>query len=113
MQSFGVTLETRQPTDLVFEIDGFVYIIEPRLLKKFGPIKIDSDGFSFRISGNGIHPPTGCGTCAFGCGSGGASRCTGVCHSCKTPCPTGQRMRARRKNRNLLPHKNPSPLPAS
>ncbi len=100
MRSFGVAAEAAQPSDQIFEIDGYTYIVEPVLLKKYGPIKIHSDGFSFRISGNGIHPPIGCGTCGYGCGSRGGTRCTGVCFSCKTPCPTGQRIRARRKNRS-------------
>jgi iron-sulfur cluster assembly protein len=99
MRSFGVALEAVQPSDQIFVIDGYTYIIEPRLLREYGPIKINSDGFSFRISGNGIHPPMGCGTCAYGCGSRGGARCSGVCVSCETPCPTGQRIRARRKVR--------------
>jgi uncharacterized protein YneR len=100
MRSFGVAVEEPQSSDQMFEVDGYTYIIESRLLKQYGPIKINSDGFSFRISGNGIHPPVGCGTCGYGCGSRGGSRCTGVCFSCKTPCPTGQRIRSRRKKRS-------------
>ncbi len=99
MKSFGVALEAALPSDQQFEIDGNTYLIEPRILRQYGPIKINSDGFSFRLSGNGIHPPMGCGTCAYGCGSRGGARCTGVCFSCETPCPTGQRIRSRRKNR--------------
>ncbi len=96
IHSFGVVQEAAQPFDKQFEVDGISYIIESRLLKEYGPIKIDSDGFSFRISGKGIHPPIGCGTCGYGCGSRGGYRCTGVCFSCKNPCPTGQRIKSRR-----------------
>ena len=99
IRSFGVAVEPIQPSDQLFEIDGYTYIIESRILRQYGPIKVNSDGFSFRISGNGIHPPIGCGTCGYGCGSRGGARCTGVCFSCKTPCPTGQRIRTRRKVR--------------
>jgi len=96
IHSFGVVQEAAKTFDKEFEVDGISYIIESRLLKEYGPIKIDSDGFSFRISGKGIHPPIGCGTCGYGCGSRGGYRCTGVCFSCKDPCPTGQRIKSRR-----------------
>lgn len=99
MQSFGIHLEALQPSDAVFEHDGFTYIVERRLLKQYGPITIDSDGISFRLSGKGISPLTGCGTCAFQCGIRGGSRCTGVCISCEAPCPTGLKIRARRDKR--------------
>ena len=99
MHSFGVVQEAAQPADKAFAVDGISYIIEPRLLKQYSPIKIDSDGFSFRISGKGIHPPIGCGTCGYGCGSRGGHRCTGVCFSCEDPCPTGKRIKSRRKSR--------------
>ncbi len=99
MRSFGIAIEKIQASDQLFEIDGFAYIIEAKILQQYGPITINSDGFSFRISGNGIHPPVGCGTCGYGCGSRGGARCSGVCPTCEKPCPTGQRMRARRKVR--------------
>lgn len=96
VRSFGVALEAAEASDELFEVDGISYVISRRLLKQYGPIKINSDGFSFRISGKGIHPPTGCGTCAYGCGSRGGNRCSGVCSRCETPCSTGRRIRARR-----------------
>ena len=98
-QSLDISPEAKKDSDTVFERDGFTYVIEPRLLRQYAPITIDSDGFSFRLSGRGISPPTGCGTCAFRCGSKGASRCTGVCITCETPCPTGLKIMLRRKNR--------------
>ena len=98
IHSFGVVQEAAQPSDQAFAVDGIKYIIEPGLLKQFSPIKINSDGFSFRISGKGIHPPIGCGTCGYGCGSRGGFRCTGVCLSCENPCPTGKRIKSRRKS---------------
>lgn len=99
MQSFGIQLEALQPSDAVFEHDGFTYIVERRLLKQYSPITIDSDGISFRLSGRGISPLTGCGTCAFQCGIRGQARCTGVCVTCEAPCPTGLKIRARRDKR--------------
>jgi Fe-S cluster assembly iron-binding protein IscA len=101
MQSFGIHLEARHPADEVFEHNGFTYIVERRLLRQYGPIKIDSDGISFRLSGKGISPLTGCGTCAFQCGIRGGARCTGVCVTCEAPCPTGLKIRARRDNRKV------------
>jgi Fe-S cluster assembly iron-binding protein IscA len=97
IRSFGIALEKALPTDELHEIDGISYIMEQRLMKRYGPLSIDSDGFSFRISGNGIYPPMGCGTCGYGCGSRGGSRCSGVCKTCENPCPTGKRILARRK----------------
>ncbi len=97
IRSFGIALENMLPADQSFEIDTFTYIIDRRLLKQYAPLSIDSDGLSFRISGNGIHPPIGCGTCGYGCGSRGGNRCTGVCKTCENPCPTGKRILTRRK----------------
>jgi len=99
MQSFGINLEARLPADAVFERDGLTYVVEQRIVKQYGPIVIDSDGIAFRLSGKGISPPTGCGTCAFQCGIRGGSRCTGVCTSCEAPCPTGLKIRSRREKR--------------
>ena len=99
MQSFGINPEAFQPGDEAFEIDNLTYVIEKRLLKQYGPIKIDSDGFTFQLRGKGISPPTGCGTCAFRCGTRAGSRCTGVCTTCEAPCPTGLKIRSRRQQR--------------
>jgi len=100
MRSFGIVLEKSLPSDKSYEVDGITYIIDSVVMKKYGPIKIDSDGFSFRLSGKGIHPPLGCGTCGYGCGTRGGSPCSGVCSTCQNPCPTGQRIKARRMKRN-------------
>lgn len=99
MQSFGISPEALQPGDDAFEIDNLTYVIEKRLLKKYGPIKVDSDGFTFQLRGKGVSPPTGCGTCAFRCGTRGGSSCTGVCTTCEAPCPTGLKIRSRRQQR--------------
>ena len=99
IRSFGITFGEANPSDLAFNVSGYTYIVENSLLEQYGPIKIDSDGFSFRLSGNGIYPPFGCGTCGFGCNSGEGKGCTGVCSSCETPCKTGKRIKARRQKR--------------
>lgn len=98
-RSLDIVSEPGRDNDASFRRDGITFVIEPRLLRQYAPITIDSDGFSFRLSGRGISPPTGCGTCAFRCGSRGASRCTGVCITCETPCPTGLKILLRRKKR--------------
>jgi len=100
MRSFGVAVESPLESDTILEVDGVTYIMNRVLLKRYGPIKIDSDGFSFRLSGKGIHPPLGCGTCGYGCGTRGGTPCSGVCATCENPCPTGQRIKARRAKRN-------------
>lgn len=100
-QSLDIVPEPLRDRDMTFTRDGFTYGIEPRLLRQYAPITIDSDGLSFRLSGRGISPPSGCGTCAFRCGSRGASRCTGVCITCETPCPTGLKILLRRKKRAM------------
>jgi iron-sulfur cluster assembly protein len=92
----GVAEEERRTGDECFDVGGFRYLIAQSILKEYSPITIDSDGFSFRLSGSGIYPPNGCGTCAFGCGSRGKIRCNGNCRTCATPCPTGRRQKAKR-----------------
>lgn len=94
---FGVAAAEHQASDVRFDIDGFTYLVNPKIIEEYGPIKVNSDGFTFRLSGGGIHPPSGCGTCAFGCSLRGKSRCGGDCLTCETPCRIGRRNLARRK----------------
>jgi iron-sulfur cluster assembly protein len=89
IRSFGVALEKIRKSDAVFEIDGFQYIINKVLLKSVQPIKVDSDGFGFRISGKGISPHHGCGNCGYMCGDG--NKCLGKCSVCKLKCGHGLR----------------------
>ena len=77
--------------------EGFTYIIDRKLLPKVQPVKVDADSICFRLSGNGLYPPTGCGACPYMCGANGGKRCSGVCATCEDHCPTGQRkMRKKR-----------------
>lgn len=99
IRSFGVSLEAPTASDRVFDIDGFEYVINKRLLKKVAPIKVDADMVGFRISGSGVHPPSGCGSCGYMCGANGGGRCSGDCVNCKLPCSHGRRVRARKKQR--------------
>lgn len=94
---FGVAEAVAKAGDARFDIDGFTYLIDRQLLEQFGPIEVNSDGFAFRLSGGGIHPPSGCGTCAFGCNLRGKSRCSGDCQTCASPCRTGRRNLARKR----------------
>jgi iron-sulfur cluster assembly protein len=94
---FAVSATDERHNDECFEIDGVTYLVERKIILDYGPIKVDSDGFSFRLSGGGIHPPSACGTCAFGCGPRGKTSCNGVCRRCATPCPTGRRILAKRQ----------------
>jgi iron-sulfur cluster assembly protein len=90
IRSFGIALEKPQETDEIFEIEGFQYIIDKKLLKNVEPIKVDSDGFGFRISGSGIAHQHGCGNCGFACGDG--NRCTADCTNCTHRCGHGIRL---------------------
>lgn len=97
IRSFGVSMEAPTRQDAVFEVDGFVYVINKRLLKKVEPVKVDADSVGFRISGSGVYPPGGCGTCGYMCGAQGGGHCTGDCVNCKLPCSHGLRARGRKK----------------
>jgi Fe-S cluster assembly iron-binding protein IscA len=92
IRSFGIVLENPKPTDQLFQIDGFQYIVDKVLLKRVQPIKVDSDGFGFRISGAGVYPHPGCGNCGFMCGDG--NRCAGDCSICPHQCVHGRRLKA-------------------
>ena len=95
MRTFGIALEPPKRSDAVFKIDGYTYVINRKLLNTVQPIKIDSDGIAFRMSGSGIAPPHGCGGCGNMCGIGGGRRCHGDCASCKIQCGQGRRQRKR------------------
>jgi Fe-S cluster assembly iron-binding protein IscA len=99
IRSFGVGLETPGKTDVILEVDGYEFFISKRLLKKVAPIKVDADLVGFRISGSGVYPPSGCGSCGFMCGASGSGRCSGDCLTCKLPCSHGRRVRERMKER--------------
>ena len=88
IRSFGVALEKSTISDAVFDIDGFQFIINKVLLQSVQPIKVDSDGYGFRISASGIYPHHGCGNCGFMCGDG--SRCSGDCATCSHVCHYGR-----------------------
>ncbi len=108
IRSLGVALESATASDDVFNIEGFEYVIDKRLLRTIQPVTVDSDGICFRLSGNGIHPPTGCGSCPYLCGAKGGKRCPGVCAVCEDPCATGLRRRAARKRpRSIKRHGTP------
>lgn len=102
IRSFGVSIEKPKKDDEVISVNGFTFIIEKGLWDRVKPIKVDADRISFRISGNGIQPNSGCGTCSYMCGLNGTARCSGDCINCPLPCTHGQRVReALRKKQNL------------
>ena len=82
IRSFGVAVEKPKKNDEVISVSEFTFIIEKELWDKVKPVKIDADRISFRISGNGIQPNSGCGTCSFMCGLKGTARCSGNCINC-------------------------------
>ena len=90
IRTFGVAMEKPNGCDRIFEIDGFQYIIDRILLERVKPIKVDSDGYGFRISGSGVSPHHGCGNCGFICGDG--NRCSGHCETCEHKCGYGRRL---------------------
>ena len=86
IRSLGVALEKRKSTDKAFDIDGFEYIVNKKVLERVQPIKVDSDGVGFRLTGTGVHAPSGCGTCGYMCGVTGSNRCAGDCATCEHQC---------------------------
>ena len=86
IRTFGIALERPGSTDIVFEIEGYTYVINKKLLNLVKPVLIDSDGIGFRMSGCGIAPPQGCGSCGNMCGVRGGTRCPGDCFICKFQC---------------------------
>jgi iron-sulfur cluster assembly protein len=98
IRSFGIALEKPTESDAVFTIDGFQYIIDKKLLEKVAPVKVDSDGFGFRISGSGVAPQHGCGNCGFVCGDG--NRCLGDCAACTHKCGHGIRLMKKENQSN-------------
>ncbi len=58
-----MALDEPEKSDLLFNIDGFDYIIDMDLFERVKPICIDSSPFGFRITGNSDagDMPTRCG----------------------------------------------------
>jgi Fe-S cluster assembly iron-binding protein IscA len=94
IRSFGVALERPQKKDKIVSRDGYTFVIQKTLWDNVKPIRIDADRVSFRITGTGIQPNTGCGICGYACGLNGSSRCSGDCLACRLPCAHGHRARA-------------------
>ncbi|MBW1863699.1 MAG: IscA/HesB family protein [Deltaproteobacteria bacterium] len=86
IRTFGVAMEEPKKSDEIFEIDGFTYIVNRKLLKMIQPIKVDSDGYRFRISGTGVDSSSGCSSCGIMCGVRKGGRCLGDCGSCDHKC---------------------------
>jgi Fe-S cluster assembly iron-binding protein IscA len=97
IRTFGVALEEPQKNDAVFEIDGYTFIINRKLLQKVQPIRVDSNGMGLRLMGTGIQTQSGCGNCGYICWITGGDRCTGDCDTCELKCDYG-----RRKNQAIL-----------
>lgn len=95
IRTFGIALEPAKASDEVFPINGYTYVINRRLLHLVEPITVDSDGIGFRLSGNGVAPPNGCGNCGNMCGVRGGNRCPGDCANCQFQCGHGQQLRKR------------------
>lgn len=91
IRTFGVALEKPTKNDEIFKIDGFTYVINKKLLEKVKPIRIDSDGVGFRMSGSGIQTQAGCGNCGYMCGVNGGERCSGDCETCTLKCAHGRK----------------------
>lgn len=91
IRTFGVALEDPKKNDEIFKIDGFTYIINRKLLEKVKPVRIDSDGVGFRMSGTGIQTQTGCGNCGYMCGVTSGERCSGECETCTLKCAHGRK----------------------
>ena len=86
IRTFGVAMEEPKKSDEIFEIDGFTYIVNRKLLKMIQPIKVDSDGYRFRISGTGVDSSSGCSSCGIMCGVRKGGWCFGDCGACNNRC---------------------------
>lgn len=103
IQFFDLEVDIASPGDITFSIGGYTFLVKQNLLENYSPILVDSDGFSFRLQGGGIHPPTNCGTCPFSCRTRGKTECTGDCINCSHQCRTGRRKLARQRfNENYM-----------
>ena len=91
-RAMGLALERPKPSDAVFEIDGFTYVVDGKLLDMIAPITVNSDGIGFRLSAAGVPNIDGCGTCGFMCGGRNATRCIGDCRVCPHQCAHGQQV---------------------
>lgn len=94
IRTFGVALEEPKKSDEIFQIDGFSYIINRKLLQKVQPVRVDSDGVGFRLTGTGIQTQGGCGNCGYMCGVTSGQRCTGDCENCNLKCAHGRAAKA-------------------
>jgi hypothetical protein len=47
-----MALDEPKDSDAVFEVDGFTYLIDRRLLDEVRPVTVDFTTFGFRISAN-------------------------------------------------------------
>lgn len=99
---FGIAPDRKRPGDTSVEKDNLSFVVESTLLEEHGPITVDSDGLSFRLSGGNIYPPSACGSCAFGCGPRGKLRCDGICRRCPNPCLIGRKKLEKKRNYALF-----------
>ena len=68
IQVLGISMEQPQPSDRVIAIDGFDFIVDKDFIAQAQPIKMDSDGIGFILTGKGFYSTSGCGNCGFmGC----------------------------------------------
>ena len=86
MRTLGVAIEPAEAADRVFTVDGQRYIVDRRLLERIAPIRVDSDGVAFLLSGRGVGSAGGCASCGFMCGFRGGLRCGCDCAACPHPC---------------------------
>jgi Fe-S cluster assembly iron-binding protein IscA len=91
IRTFGVALEESRRNDAVYEINGYTFIINRKLLQKVQPVRVDSDGMGLRLTGTGIQTQNGCGNCGYICWLTGGDRCSGDCDTCELKCVHGRR----------------------
>lgn len=111
MRTLGVAMEAAGEADRVFDVDGFRYVVNRRLLKRIQPIRVDSDGVAFFLSANGVSPASGCGSCGYMCGFRGGLRCGCDCADCPHPCgdPLWKPKRANENGRRRFPRSVAAP----
>jgi len=65
-----MALDETKDSDKIYDIDGFTYIIDKEFLDKIKPVKVDFQGYGFKLTANidfGAGKESGCSGCGTTC----------------------------------------------
>jgi hypothetical protein len=64
-----MALDEPKETDIVYDVNGFQFIMDKEFDEKAKPVTVDFLGYGFKISSSiDFGPASACGTCGSGCG---------------------------------------------